>query len=292
MNQPPKDAPSIDAILKTLDQARRLIIECSKLSKLIGSPPNEKDPHNPTSDLTNARKLLQHADQLKELLPLASSVKDLARIKVSEFELAIENAKRRFGPQLESALQPLGHSLSGQLPELKAGFYTLEIVSDFSKVKIWYGPKQEYLGDCRPEPSAIFKKIQSSQESFGCHLEVKEFARILHDAWIRTPQGQRGEHAPIIDVLREMAFLLQPDKFMGDPRAEFYKGYGRIDFSFDLYRMKRELNSNNLPVPIRLVVATRDNTSHRSGFLWVPTDEKSGSTYAYISFPRTETCQN
>jgi len=69
---------------------------------------------------------------------------------------------------------------------------------------------------------------------------------------------------PITSVLLEYTILVR------NIAKENYTHYGRVFFSYDLYRLKeRKINEHEL----ELITATRAYTRKKKDFLWVPTNE-------------------
>ncbi len=70
--------------------------------------------------------------------------------------------------------------------------------------------------------------------------------------------------------------MIQGKKFRTDPVKSSYKEYGRVFFSYDLYRLKeRAVDGHELS----LVTATRAYTRRRAGFIWIPSSERGDGTY-------------
>src|SRR5262249_8924326 len=192
-----------------------------------------------------------------------------------------EQARRRFGVDLAKVLEPLGLALEGQYPMLRAGLFTLKIDFDSDRLTIWYGPEQERLAACRLIAEEAKKCMAQTMRSLGTKLEFDLFMTKLGAAYRRTPGSEKGEPVPIGAVLPEMAFQLQGANFLLDPRRANYRGYGRADFSFDLYRHRRSAIQQGL----RLSVAPRTLTRRRQDFLWIPHDHPRHRTpYSHLSF--------
>jgi hypothetical protein len=195
--------------------------------------------------------------------------------------------RKKFGAQLEEELRKIGLSLSGQYPELKAGLFTIELDFDQWKAKLWYGPKQERLGECLFSPNKIISLIQEKRTQLGSQLPENELYEKLRKAYHRAVERKHGEPAPIIKVLPEMSFLIQSSRFLQDPQKENYRSYSRADFSYDIFRLRRfQAKSQSLfPTHMRLTTATRAHTKKRSDFLWIPDDESGrGTTYSHLKF--------
>ncbi|MBI4529894.1 MAG: hypothetical protein HY709_00075, partial [Candidatus Latescibacteria bacterium] len=190
-----------------------------------------------------------------------------------------EQVRMRFGIELEQELKKIGLSLSGQYPELRAGFFTIEL--DFAKwrVTLWYGPKQERLDRCHLSSVEVANYVDKVRQQLGSHMSSEdEFLKKLEEAYFRTAGRERGTPVPIIRVLPELAYLLQSPRFYQDSKKEDYKSYSRADFSYDLFQVRHEKR-------LHLTVATRAYTKQRQDFLWVPDDESGrGTTYSHLQF--------
>lgn len=203
----------------------------------------------------------------------------------SELTIIEEKVKTQFGMKLDAALKKINLSLSGQYTNLKTSFFTIEL--DFNKgiANIWYGSKQESLVKCPLSVSEITKHITKIKNTLGSGLDNEQFIMKLREAYRRCLRGKTDEPVPIIDVLGEISFLLQDKQFIRNPKRENYKGYSRADFSYDLYKLKKNILSQSLFRNLHLIVATRAYTRQRKDFLWVPDDEDViGTTYSHIQF--------
>ncbi|HGE71294.1 TPA: hypothetical protein ENX78_10695 [Candidatus Poribacteria bacterium] len=216
-------------------------------------------------------QLIQCASQSEVLRNWASQYReDLVRSE--------EHFKKHFGVELERELRAHNLSLSGQYPDLKSDLYTIELDFDGERVVLWYGPKQERIGQCHLSVTEIVNRIEKFRQQIGSGLSEDEFLKRLREAYSRVMGINRGEPAPIIAVLTELAYLLQDSRFRQDPRKENYRSYSRADFSYDIYKF-RQIKG------LRLKVATRDHTKKRMDFLWVPDNESGeGTTYSHLYF--------
>ena len=200
------------------------------------------------------------------------------QIKAAENELT-----KGFAVELEQQLKELGLSLKGHIPDLLASFFTLELDFDAGIAKIWYGPKKEYLSQCDLSTSEIAKKLEEMKKGLGSGLPANQFQKILSIAYQRVYERNEANAAPIISVLREMAFLLQPTRFNNNPKQENYKSYSRADFSFDIYHLRESFSEIEPDLRPHLSGATRSYTKKKSDYLWIPDDELTrGTTYSHI----------
>jgi len=192
-----------------------------------------------------------------------------------------QDFRKLFGGVLEEELKKKGLSLSGQYPDLKTGLFTIELDFDREEAILWYGPKQERLSQCPLNAVEVVKSVEKIKGQLGGNLDKAEFLQRLQEAYSRVVGDEAGDPAPIIDVLTEFAYLLQSSRFLQDPRREHYRGYGRADFSYDLFLLRQ----SSLPEGLHLLVATRARTRRRRDFLWVPDNVSGrGTTYSHLQF--------
>ena len=203
----------------------------------------------------------------------------------NQLEEARGELGRRFGVELEQWLQEMGRSLFGHYPELKTGLFTIELDFDRGYAILWYGPKQEQLGRYRLSPQEVASRVRKSERTLGAELPIEDFLTRLEEAWLSCIEGRRSRKAPIIQVLCQLSFSLQTPNFRSDPKKEYYRGYGRADFSYDLYRVQQEADQTGQRKSLHLAVATRSQTEQRSRHLWIPESEDGrGSAYSHITF--------
>lgn len=203
--------------------------------------------------------------------------------KIPEWE---EQARKIFGQKFKYALKQVDSELDGNYPLFKVLFYTLDVNLDNSNAIIWYGPQQERLDTCKRIPEVIVQKLVDNHAKITQRdFDDKTFLSNLYEAYRLTScqNGKEiGDSLPILDVLLAYTFLIQNKKFKTDPVKRSYTEYGRVFFSYDLYRLK-ERNIENRE--LGLVTAIRAYTRRRSDFLWMPYSERGDGTYiSHITF--------
>ena len=248
----------------------------NSVAKLLGEIARLE--HNRSENLGTLRarlaKLEDTTRQLKQVEAPFCQLDSWATQYGQELGESFEQVKRHFGAELERELQKQNLPLWGQYPQLRAGLFALELDLDKDQVTIWYGPKHERLGQCRPSPVEVANCIEKAKQNLGSRLEETALLQKLGAAVSRARSGASSEPVPIIQVLGELAHMMQDSRFCQDPRRENYRSYSRADFSYDLYRLRGEKG-------LRLVTATRSQTQHRGDFLWVPTGLERGEGAAY-----------
>ena len=233
-------------------------------------------------------RMVKISDMTGRMEPGSRQVASL-RTWVDEYAMQLEEARgelgRRFGVELEQRLEEMDRSLSGHYPELRTGLFTVELDFDKGHAILWYGPKQEPLGRYRLSPREVAGRVQKSERDLGSGLPLDEFLARLEEAWLSCIDGKRSRKAPIIQVLCQLSFLLQTPHFRSDPKKANYKGYGRADFSFDLFRVRREADRTRQSNRLHLAIATRSQTEQRGRHLWIPEGaDGRGSAYSHITF--------
>ena len=229
--------------------------------------------------------------QVDKLKSLETNPQDLLSEWLESYEPELSEARqvvrRRFGAELERLLRPEGMTLSGQLPALKAGIFTIEPDFEAGRVTLWYGPKQERIETVSSlSPKDVLKLIKQQHKSLTSRpLDQEKFLGQLHAAYLgalRRIEKPDGEQVPIISALVEHSFHVQSSRFHIDPRRDNFRSYGRMEFSYDLHRLRqRRLIDRELI----LTTATRAYSSRRRDFLWIPNDSQGGgSTYSHILF--------
>lgn len=188
-----------------------------------------------------------------------------------------EEFKSDFGRRLEGELEAKGLKLRGQYPNLYAGLYSLKVNFIQGEIAIFWGP--EPVKKVRLNPQEVVDSILRFEEGLkGSSFDPSSYLSLLREAYRRALKGDGGERAPIVAVLGELAFLRQGEKFRVNPTKSNYTGYGRAQFGYDLYQLKK-LKGEELS----LWVATFEATKRKDRVIFVPDDEERGTRYAYLS---------
>lgn len=279
-----------EEILKILSKEKNNLQNLLKLAKNIDKYQN--DP------ISNLYKIKQEVVKIEKTLK-QSKLEDFVKERIEEHIQSIkskvveweEDARKTFGQKLENELRKVGFELRGHYPLLKVSFYTLEVDLENFKVLIWYGPQQEKLDTCKLVPEEVVKKLNTIHRKLTQrHFNDGEFLSKVYEAYRISVYRQNkkiGDQIPISDILFKHVFLIQDKKFKVNPIKNNYKEYGRVFFSYDLYRLKeRVLNDMEL----NLITATRAYTRKKSDFLWIPSNEKGDGNYiSHIKFREVRT---
>ena len=155
------------------------------------------------------------------------------------------NAKKSFGYELEKILEEYGLKIKGDYSHLSVLLYTLEVDLDNLKVNIWFGNKQEKVAVTNLNPELVTKKILSEYEKMKSYeINEEDFISKLYKAYSIAALKNNikvGNKVRLSYVLQEYVLLLQGRKFLTNPTKSNFRGYGRVQFSYDLYRLKLRL---------------------------------------------------
>jgi hypothetical protein len=267
---------------KALRTLNRLVMEIEALEK---APVD--NVYQIEEQISKVRKLLASFPPDGEI---RRKVESWLSDRTSRLQCDKDELKRVFGIKLESALAERGLKLEGHYPDLKAGFYIIETDFDKGQATIWYGPKQEQISKTNLSASEVAKQVERIGKALtDREFDEEGFLKRLHEAYlcVASRMGlKEGDRVPILQLLLEYVFLEQDRRFRADPKKEYFKGYGRVFFSYDLYRLQRRRWQDK---ELCLVVAARADTVKRESFLWVPDDDKgNGTIYAYLYFRKVQ----
>jgi hypothetical protein len=268
------------------------------LEGLINNLPRDTEAFGPVSDLLKDIRVLdeKRPENLSKIVPSVVKLKTMVDSEPSpvsrygnlrqwlilyEKDLAEAGAwlQDTFGPELEVALKDVGLPLSGHYPELKAGLFTVALDFSTYRVTLWYGPKQERLGQCPMWPSTVADKLAKLGETLGGPVTAESFRIDLQQAYMGLTEGKLSGSVPIIEVL-EALWSVQAGHFSQTGPAERKSASTkRADFSYNLFRFAGAL----IAAGLQLRVASLAHTRRRGDFLWVPDSESGrGCVYSHV----------
>lgn len=196
----------------------------------------------------------------------------------------------RFGTDLKQALEKHGLTLEGQFPVLRAGLYAVKLNFDTGFAGIFWGPEIEPI---RAKVKLSIADIEKTVAGFdrklkGTSLKAAEFLKSLlqgYDRLLDSVGLPKGNRVFLTELLREIVFSVQSRKFAVNPTRENFQEYSRIQFGYDLFRLKQSNQLAGDNRRLHLSVATFDSTTDRGKSLWVPDNERGeGTFYSYASF--------
>jgi hypothetical protein len=199
-----------------------------------------------------------------------------------------EEFRFQFGNQLKEFLEKDGLILKGQLPLLRAGFYSLKLDFELGFAALYWGPEIQTIKTKIPfSVQEIYQTLHNFNEQLKKRAtSPQDFLKNLHQAYQRytsfNPPKADGNKVLLIDLLSELVLISQPSSFRADPSKTKFREYSRIQFSYDLYCLRQ---SRDVLQAMRLSVATFDATIDKAKSIWVPDNEKGdGTYYSYIAF--------
>ncbi|MEM0203191.1 MAG: hypothetical protein QXO16_04320 [Archaeoglobaceae archaeon] len=268
---------------KTLTTLRKSIQTIEKLS--INEPSN------------NLHKINAEVDKIKKMMRqktlddfVTKEVEAYIQTKEAQISQWKEEAKKTLGLRLKEAFEKYNFEWRGTLPNIRIKFYRLHFDLDNNKVDVWYGPEQERLFSMQLLPEKIAKKLHDIDTQITKkRFEDRTFLFYLWKAYklaVCSNNQNIGDPVKISNVLLYFAVLSQNKKFQIDPIKTNYSDYGRIFFSYDLYRLKeRRLEGENMELELK--IATRAYTERREDFLWIPSNEEGdGNYFSHVVFRR------
>jgi hypothetical protein len=245
----------------------------------------QKNPANATKLITKLRGIEPLFAQIRSFSEQMTTNSESVKKYISKIEEQKAEYQRRFASTLAEELKQQGLSLTGQYPELKIWILTIEVKFGLDKLSLWYGPKQEFLGDYPLDAVIVAKRILQIKGALGSRVDEGELIKNLRRAYKKVKIDCNSEQVPIGSILLELALIMQDQAFLENPIKERFKSYSRADFSFDLFRIKSYENTGFLREKPHLTVATRALTNRHKDFIWVPDDMTGkGTTYSHLEF--------
>ena len=198
-----------------------------------------------------------------------------------------EEFRFQFGNQLKELLEKDGLILKGQLPLLRAGFYSLKLNFELNFAAFYWGPEIQTIKAKIPlSVQEIYKTIHNYNEQLKKRAAAaNDFYKNLQHAYQRYTSLNNipyGNKVLLIDLLSELVLISQSTSFRADPSKDKFREYSRIQFSYDLYCLRQTPGQAS---SLRLSVATFDATTDKAKSIWVPDNEQGdGTYYSYITF--------
>lgn len=241
-----------------------------------------------------ADEALRDAEKaLRTLAPVADTLRDaraLTEALRARVDPAMERSRAALAAALARELSALGlPPLEGNLPELRCGALTLELLFDKAEARVWFGPRIELLGKARLDAAAVAAAAKGALDALSGPLDEAAFVAELHDAWVRAcrlaaQDPGAGTTVSLIAVLDQLAWGRQSARFRANPTREAFTGYGRVQLAWDLYRLGTRRHGD---LELKLTVATREQTRTDTDSLWVPrTARGEGTHFAGLAFRR------
>lgn len=191
----------------------------------------------------------------------------------------------RFGRALREAAEAAGvgfQQLGATPPTLRLEPLTVEL--DFKKGQAEISYARLELAtvplDCEQilrERTRLLASLESSD------FEPADFLGRVYEAYRRTLSNQGlkwGERVDLVEILPELAFLQQSERFRKDPVREAFKPYGKVRFAYDLARLRRARQLEHQGARLTLGTATLGSTRQKDRVLFL---EEAGQGQYYLS---------
>ncbi len=271
-----------------------LIKDFLKTSKSLQNASKAVETFLKASRADNAPETTESGEKASRMLESLSGLDE----KVATLRAAIVSAtaESRSRMDRERALlagavaRKLGESglrVSGNLPTLYAGFFSLEFTFGTKGLcTVWLGPGKYRLGTAPLDADAIAALVHLLNgrlfpADFDEHGFLVQLETAYRVACART-RSAPGRPIPLADIVPEMAMMRQKETFLLDPRRETFFSWGRPEFAAALSRVRNRVVDD---VEMRLDVATMSQTRKPGDHVWVPRPGSTeGMNFATIRF--------
>lgn len=233
------------------------------------------------SDLTRALKTLSALDKEAPLaLPDGAgteAVRDWCRREEKARPLRLGKQLREAAEAAGVACQPLG----GEPPTFSLAPFTVEF--DFKKGEAVLSYARMEAGRVPLDASRILAERARLAASLETEFDAAEYLKMLINAYRRqliSAGLSWGERVDLVDVLPELAFLQQSERFRKDPNKEAFKPYGKLRFAYDLARLRRSRQLELGGARLQLGTATLGSTRNKDRVMFL---EEAGQGQFYLS---------
>ena len=235
---------------------------------------------------TNPYILSDTLKKIRKILPDLTLNNDIKQSLITQLDREseiVEQMKTRYRysyiKELGDALKQVNLNLSGQYPNLYAGLFTFRPNFQKGTVKVLWCTEE--IAETKLSPDEVVKTVKNFMKSLDTPFVAKEFFVKLKNAYnrvLKTEGNLLDRRAPIVRVLQKLVLMQQGKAFWANPTRRNFKEYSRVQFAYDLYRLRRSSFGNK----VRLVVATFDQTRDPAKAIYVPDSMERGTRYAYI----------
>jgi hypothetical protein len=268
--------------LEIVSQQAQLWETWEKFSKLQGKHWRELSELIQKADLARAQKLLSQLQSAA--LPEAPGPEAALAVK-GWCEQEERQRPLRFGRALREAAEAAGvgfQQLGATPPTLRLEPLTVEL--DFKKglAEISYARLELATVplDCEQilrERARLLASLESSD------FDAADYLAKVYEAYRRSLSNQAlkwGERVDLVEILPELAFLQQSERFRKDPVREAFKPYGKVRFAYDLARLRRARHLEHQGARLTLGTATLGSTRQKDRVLFL---EEAGQGQYYLS---------
>lgn len=269
-------------IVETLTQQVQQWEAWEKFSKQQGKLWRELSDLIQKADLAKAQKLL---NQLQSgIAPETPSGEAAVAVK-AWCEQEERQRPLRFGRLLREAAEGAGLSyqqLGASPPTVRIDPFNIEL--DFKKGEAEISYSRLELATVPLDCDQILReraRLLASLES--AEFEPADYLAKVFEAYRRSlaSHGLKwGERVDLVELLPELAFLQQSERFRKDPVREAFKPYGKVRFAYDLARLRRARHLEHLGARLTLGTATLGSTRQKDRVMFL---EEAGQGQYYLS---------
>lgn len=164
--------------------------------------------------------------------------------------------------------------------EYRLGDFTL--VPDYAKGKCALSYARLAAGETSVDSEAALKAMLSAAEALNSkNFDAAVFFDNLASAYRRALGSKPfGERVDIAAILPEMAFLHQDRKFFANPVKETFRPYTRVQFAWDIARMKQAIGLAHGGLRLNFGAATMNTTKNKDNVLYL---EAGGAGQYYLT---------
>lgn len=231
-----------------------------------------------------------------DLRKLGQRLKKLEESELSEVRQLAKDLEAWRKEQERSRPLQFGRELKEAAEKASVGFATetsdppcyrldpLTVEADFTRGRATLGYARIPLGETELDPAAILKERERlTQALAGKDFQPEQFFETLHRAYKRAG-GRNGDRVELVEVLAELAFLMQSDKFLKNPVREHYKPYGKVRLAWDLARLRKAGLLQHDGRRFSLGTATIGTTKNKDRVLYLEGPGGKGQYYLTIAF--------
>jgi hypothetical protein len=220
------------------------------------------------------------SDYASQIGDIINNIEEMNKKNEEEF---IYNFNREF----KESFQKIGVNVGGSYPEFKVGIFNIKVDFNLGKAELFFC-KELMKGNIALDIKKIIKEYErADKEIRQRRFEPLEFIKLLFEAYKRAVKISNldiGKRVNIIEVMKELALLMQSNSFAINPKKENYRSYGRAYFAYDLYRLREAGVIEYLGKRLNLGTATIDYAGKDKYSLYMYDDLTGGNYIMYISF--------
>lgn len=249
-------------------------------------------------------KDLLRAIEGQDAVKAAAALEKLEKSEVPALDVraALEPIKRHlaeedrrlkfyFGKQLREAAAKAGLEaapLTSDPPEFRIGHLTALVDLSRRRASIRYARLE--IDTVPASPEAVVDAVRKAQAwlESGTFDPDRWFDQLFEAYRVRLQRvGEPfGTRVDIVDLLPEIAFARQPERFREDPRRENFQPYERVQMAYDLARLRRAGRLARQGHRLALGSATGGSTKQKARVLYLEDDRGSGQYYLSLWFTR------